>query len=48
MYDKLLCKIGMGKLRAADESLFEAVEGDKFIGVEDDFLSFRTACSERM
>ena len=38
----------MCELRVSDESLFEAVEGDKIFGVEDDFLSTRTACSERV
>ena len=33
---------------AGDESLFEAVKGDEFLGVEDDLLSAFTACSERV
>ena len=38
----------MGELRAGDESLFEAVEGDEFFGIEDDLFSTLTACSERV
>ena len=38
----------MSELRVSDESMFKAVDGDKFFGVEDDLFSFRTACSERV
>ena len=48
VYDELFGKFKMGELRAGDESLFEAVEGDKFFGVEDDCLNTLTACTERV
>ena len=48
VYDKLFKKVGMGELKAGDESLFKAVEGDEFFGVEDDLFSTLTACSKRV
>ena len=38
----------MGELKANDESLFEAVEGDEFFDIEDDPVSTLTACSKRV
>ena len=33
VYDEYFAKVWMGRLRASDESLFEAVKGDEFFGI---------------